>query len=46
MAFLSFLFVVYEMTTLFSGRTEENHQKHQSGYPVSGPRFEPGTSRY
>jgi hypothetical protein len=24
--------------------TEENHEKPQSGQPVSGPRFEPGTS--
>jgi hypothetical protein len=24
-----------------SGGTEENHEKPQSGQPVSGPRFEP-----
>jgi hypothetical protein len=28
-----------------SGRTKENHKKPQSGYPVSMPRFETGTSR-
>jgi hypothetical protein len=28
-----------------SGETEEDHKRHQSGYLVSGPRFEPGTSR-
>jgi hypothetical protein len=27
------------------GGTEENHEKHQTREPVSGPRFEPGTSR-
>lgn len=25
--------------------TEKNHEKPQSGYPVSGPRFEAGISR-
>jgi hypothetical protein len=23
--------------------TEENHETHMPGYPVSGPRFEPGS---
>jgi hypothetical protein len=27
------------------GETEESHEKTKSGQPVSGPRFEPGTSR-
>jgi hypothetical protein len=27
------------------GRTEENYEKPQSEYLVSGPRFEPGISR-
>jgi hypothetical protein len=27
------------------GGTEEVYEKPQSGLPVSGPRFEPGTSR-
>jgi hypothetical protein len=27
------------------GGTEENYSEPQSGYPVSGPRFEPGTSQ-
>jgi hypothetical protein len=27
------------------GGTEVNHEKSQSGYAVSGPRFEPGTSK-
>jgi hypothetical protein len=26
------------------GRTEDNHERFQSRYPVSGPRFEPETS--
>jgi hypothetical protein len=28
----------------FPGGTEKTHEKPQSGQPVSGPRFEPGTS--
>jgi hypothetical protein len=28
----------------FLGGTEENHGKHQSGKPVSSPRFQPSTS--
>jgi hypothetical protein len=27
------------------GRTDENHEKLQSGWPVSGLRFKPGTSQ-
>jgi hypothetical protein len=27
------------------GGTEKNHEKTYSGYPVSGPRFEPGRKR-
>jgi hypothetical protein len=27
------------------GRTEETHEKRQSGYPLTGSRFETGTSR-
>jgi hypothetical protein len=27
------------------GGTEENHERHHSEHPVSGPRFEPGESR-
>jgi hypothetical protein len=29
----------------FPGGAEGNHEKSQSLWPVSGPRFEPGTSR-
>jgi hypothetical protein len=29
----------------FAWTTEKSHEKSQSGYPVSGPRFEPWTSR-
>jgi hypothetical protein len=29
----------------FHGDTEENYEKSRSGYPVSGPRFEPRNSR-
>jgi hypothetical protein len=28
----------------FTGGTEENHEKNL-GYPASGPKFEPGTSK-
>jgi hypothetical protein len=29
----------------FLGRAKENHETFQSGFPVSRPRIEPGTSR-
>jgi hypothetical protein len=33
------------MPQKFPGRTEENHQNHKSGQPISRPRFEHWTSR-
>jgi hypothetical protein len=33
------------MSQHLSGESEKNHEKSQSGQSVSGPRFEPGTSR-
>jgi hypothetical protein len=34
-----------DISTVVGWRTEENHDKPQSGQPVSGLGFEPGTSR-
>jgi hypothetical protein len=35
----------YVVSRYTLGGTEENQEDLQSAYPVSGPRFEPGTSK-